>query len=177
MKDLNVSTTLSRKLDTPSILKGNLDPQTTVHNTQYKTFNFHKKIYGYECDVYGHLNNAIYLQIYEAARAEALFEMNLPIAKLKEMNIAVFVIKAEIHYKKGILLEETVTVKSMMSSLDRLNSIWEQEIYNSNDELCSNVTIHAVFVSDNKPTRISKKLEEYFRGRALGVRHQENNHP
>ena len=146
------------------------NPQTTNHKLQTTTFNYKKKIYGYECDIYGHLNNAIYLQIYEAARAEALLEMNMPIAKLKEMNIAVFVIKAEIHYKKGIMLEETVTVKSRMSSLDRLNSIWEQEIFNSNGELCSNVTIHAVFVSNNKPTRISKELEEYFRGKIADCR-------
>ena len=123
-------------------------------------FNFKKKIYGYECDVYGHLNNAVYLQIYEAARAEALIAMDMPIAKLKEQNIAIFVVKAVIEYKKGILLEDTITVKSSCSKIDRLYSIWNQEIYNSNNELCSTVEITAVFTKDYKPYRISKELLE-----------------
>ena len=126
------------------------------------TFEYKKKIYGYECDVYGHLNNAVYLQIYEAARAEALIAMDMPIAKLKELGIAIFVVKAVIEYKKGILLEDTITVKSSCTKFDRLYTIWVQEIYNASGELCSTVEITAAFTKEYKPHRISKELMEHF---------------
>jgi YbgC/YbaW family acyl-CoA thioester hydrolase len=127
-----------------------------------------KRIYGYECDIYGHLNNANYLQIYEAARAEALLEMNMPIARLKDDGLAIFVIKAEISFKKGVELEDTITVKSKNTKLDRLNSVWEQEIYNSKNELCNKATISCVFVSNGKPTRISNEMYEYFLKKSVG---------
>ena len=127
-------------------------------------FDFTKKIYGYECDVYGHLNNAVYLQLYEAARAEALISMEMPVARLKEQGIMLFLIKVEIEYKKGVELEDTVTIKTMITKNDRLKALWYQEIYNSKGELCSFANITGVYVSDGKPTRIDKELCSYFDG-------------
>jgi len=125
-------------------------------------FSFEKKIYGFDCDVYGHLNNANYLQIYEAARAEALNSMGMPIAKLKEMNIMLFLIRVEIEYKKGIELEDTVTVKSSIIEHNKLKSIWKQEVYNSQGQLCSTALVTGVYVTEGKPVRIGNELFEYF---------------
>jgi len=41
--------------------------------------NFRKRIYGYECDLYGHLHNTNYLNILEAARSEALVDVGMPV--------------------------------------------------------------------------------------------------
>jgi len=125
-------------------------------------FEFKKKIYGFECDVYGHLNNAIYLQLYEAARAEALISMAMPVAKLRELEVMLFLVKVEIVYKKGIELEDTIIVKSMIKYNDRLKAIWYQEIYNSKNDLCSYATITGVYVSHGKPVRVSKELCAFF---------------
>ncbi|MCL1827705.1 MAG: acyl-CoA thioesterase [Candidatus Cloacimonetes bacterium] len=125
-------------------------------------FEYKKKVYGYECDVYGHLNNAIYLQIYEAARAEALSSMSMPVAKLLEQNVMLYLVKVEIIYKKGVGLEDTVTVKSHVSQNDRLKAIWQQEMHNSSGELCSTATITGVYVSNGKPYRISPELCVFF---------------
>ena len=125
-------------------------------------FNFSKKVYGYECDVYGHLNNANYLQVLEAARAEALTEMDMPIAKLKELGIMLFVVKIEIEYKKGVELEDKVCVKSKVLKHNRLTALWFQEIYNSKNELCSSALVTGAYVSNGKPTRISRDLCAYF---------------
>jgi YbgC/YbaW family acyl-CoA thioester hydrolase len=127
-------------------------------------FNFSKKIYGYECDTYGHLNNAIYLQLYEAARAEALMTMNMPVAKLKELNIMLFLVKVELEYKKGIELEDTITIKTCIRQNNRLKAVWYQEIFNSKGELCSTATVTGVYVSNGKPTRVNSELCEYFDG-------------
>jgi len=123
---------------------------------------YKRKIFGYECDIYGHLNNANYLHLYEEARADALEQMNLPIRKIREMGISIYVTHIEIDFKKGIELEETVIIKSSISKMSRLKAIWKQEIYNSKNELCNIAQVTGVFVKAGKPGRISKELFERF---------------
>ena len=125
-------------------------------------FEYKKKIYGYECDVYGHLNNAIYLQIFEAARCEALVNMQMPLSKLKNEGIMMFVVRAEIDYKKGIMLDEEILVKSQIQKHDKLSVMWSQEIYNSGKTLCSSALIRIVYVKEYKPSRISTELFDFF---------------
>jgi len=138
----------------------------TLKDRKNMTFEHRKKIYGYECDVYGHLNNANYLQVLESARSEALIEMDLPIAKLKEMGLQIFVIHFELDYLKAIDLEEWVTVKSRIMAMDRLKSTWAQEIYNGKGELCFRSSMIAVFASSGKATRISREMYAHFQSYA-----------
>lgn len=125
-------------------------------------FEYKKKIYGYECDVYGHLNNAIYLQIFEAARCEALKDVQMPLGKLKDDGIMMFVVRAEVDYKKGVMLDDEIVVKSRIDKHDRLCIVWLQEIFNLSGALCSSALIRIVYVKDYKPSRISKELFEFF---------------
>ena len=125
-------------------------------------FKFSKKVYGFECDVYGHLNNANYLMIYESARAEALNDMDMPIAKLKDLGHMIYLVKVEIEYVKAIQLEEIVAVHTKIKQHNRLTTTWQQEIFNPQGELCNSALVTGVYISNGKPTRISKELCEYF---------------
>ena len=125
-------------------------------------FEFRKKIYGYDCDIYGHLNNATYLQAYEAARSEALNEMGMPISKLLEKGYMLFLIKVEILYKKAVKLEDIIKINTEIIEHNRMKSVWKQDLYNSDDELCSSACVTGVYVSNGKPTRIDKNLYEFF---------------
>ena len=42
------------------------------------------KVRSYECDSYGHVNNAVYLNYLEFARMSALFEKGFTLEKMKE---------------------------------------------------------------------------------------------
>jgi len=121
-------------------------------------FSFTKKIYGYECDIYGHLNNANYLQVFEAARSEVLNEIGLSIASLKTQGINIYLVKINIEYKKSIELEEKILILTKITYNDRLRAVWQQELYNSHNELCCVVQVHGVYVSAGKPKRISHEL-------------------
>jgi len=121
-----------------------------------------RKIYGFLCDIYGHLNNSNYLQLYEEARAEALSEMDLPIIKLLDYNIQIYITKAEINYKKGIPNDITVSIKSSILRLNRMRSTWNQEIFNESGDLCSSAIIEGVFVKNGKPVRVDKELFKIF---------------
>ena len=123
---------------------------------------YRRKIFGYECDIYGHLNNANYLHLYEEARSEALEQMEMPINKLQEMGYNIYVTHLELNFVKGAELGETITIESDVSETNRVRSVWKQEIYNSKQELCNKAIVTGVFIKNGKPARISKELFEYF---------------
>lgn len=125
-------------------------------------FEYQKKIYGYECDIYGHMNNANYLMMLEAARSDALVEMNMPIAKLLQMNIQLLVLHYELDYLKALALEEIVTVKSWFYKVNRLKGFWRQEVYNAAGELCFKAGFTVVHASEGKAKRLSPELFEHF---------------
>jgi YbgC/YbaW family acyl-CoA thioester hydrolase len=125
-------------------------------------FSYSKKIYGYECDIYGHLNNANYLMLLEAARSDALVEMDLPIAKLLTMGIQFFVLRYELDYLKALELEDTVSVKSWFYSTNRIKGLWKQEIYNSRGELCFVAHLTVVYAAEGKAKRLPPEISDYF---------------
>lgn len=123
---------------------------------------YKRRIFGYECDVYGHMNNANYLKIYEEARADALEQMEMPIRKLRDMGISIYITGLEMKFKKGIPLEERITVISEVTKLNKAISVWEQKIFDEKDELCNTVVIKGAFVQNEKVQRLPENIYEHF---------------
>lgn len=122
-----------------------------------------RRVYGYECDIYGHLNNANYLHILEEARADALEQMNTPIRWLKEQGFSIYVTRIELDYLRGIPLETQVTVKTSWIKSSRLRSVWMQEVYDDANNLCARAVVHGAFIKDGRPARISPQLYAHYR--------------
>jgi len=125
-------------------------------------FEYQRRIYGYECDIYGHLNNANYLHIFEEARSEACMKMDIPIVWLNANGISIYVLKAQIEYLKALQLEEEFTIRTTVAKLSRVVSIWKQEARNSKGELCAIGYIKGAFIKGGKPWRITQDLYDRF---------------
>ena len=121
---------------------------------------YSRKIFGYECDVYGHLNNANYLHIYEEARADALEKIDLSVQKLIEMDLQIYITHISLQYKKGLPIGSKIKIESTIIKSTRASSIWLQKVYNADGELCNQAEVKGVFVRDGKPLRIDKDLYE-----------------
>jgi len=134
-------------------------------------FSFSKTIYGYECDVYGHLNNANYLHLLEAARSEAMVDIGLPIAKLNAMGIQFFVYRVEMDFLRAVELDEIATVKSCFFEMNRLKGRWKQEVYNPRGEKCLSATLTVVFAGDGVAKRLP--VDVYDQIRAYGETEQD----
>ena len=120
------------------------------------SFNYQRKIFGYECDLYGHLNNANYFHLFEEARTILLGKLNLAMQDLMKKNIHIYVIKAEIEYIKPIFFAEQVNVNTEIIDFNRVVSTWQQKIINKNKEICANLKIKASFAKDNKVYKLPK---------------------
>ncbi len=123
-------------------------------------FSYKRHIFGYECDIYGHLNNANYLQILEEARSIALEEINFSLKRLIKLKIAIFVIDIHIKYLKQVDFAENITVKSYIKNPGRVRSSWYQEIYREDGQLCATAEIEGAFAKNSKATRLNKKLHQ-----------------
>ncbi len=125
-------------------------------------FEFRKRIYGFECDIYGHLNNANYLQLLESARTEAMDEMDISVSKLLGQNLQIFIRHFTLDYRLPLELEDVVTVRSWFDEINRVKGHWVQQIFNSRGELCFEAGIVAVFASEGKAKRLPQEIYELF---------------
>ena len=121
-------------------------------------FEYRRKIFGYECDIYGHLNNAVYQHLYEEARSDALERMELPLKVLNDEGIQIFLRKIEIDYLMGIPMGSEVLIKSRISEYNRVKSLWIQEIENREGDIMSRALVTGVFIKNGKPYRIEEQV-------------------
>lgn len=127
-------------------------------------FEFRKRIYGFECDIYGHLNNANYLQLLESARSEAMIEMGMSVARMRELELQVFIREFHLDYRLAVEHEDLITLKSWFDEMNRVKGHWVQRIYNSRGELCFEAQMVGVFASGGKAKRLPPEVFELFQG-------------
>lgn len=126
-------------------------------------FEYRRKIYGFDCDIYGHLNNANYLRIYEEARSEALDKMGLSLSVLSEERIEIYLKRAELDYQLGVPFSKEISVLSRVKDLTRVKSVWLQEMFDPESEILYNrAVIIGVFIRNKKPFRLPDNIFDIF---------------
>jgi acyl-CoA thioester hydrolase len=66
----------------------------------------------YECDSYGHVNNAVYLNYLEYARHEYLKDIGVSIPELRASGYGLLVAKVSIEYRRPALLDDILTIST-----------------------------------------------------------------
>jgi len=122
---------------------------------------YRRRIFGYECDIYGHLNNANYLHLYEEARSVFLEDNEMSVRKLQELGISIYITRVKIDFIKGISLESECLIRSWIVSGNRLRGLWQQEI-EVNGEICSRINVEGVYAKNGKPKRLPREVYEKF---------------
>jgi YbgC/YbaW family acyl-CoA thioester hydrolase len=122
---------------------------------------YRRRVFGYECDIYGHLNNSNYLHLYEEARSVFLEDIGLPVRQLQALGISIYVKRVELDFIIGVQLEANVLIKSWVVSGNRLRGLWMQEMIVDN-RLCSRITIEGVYAHNGKPRRLPPEIFTEF---------------
>ena len=89
----------------------------------------------YECDRYGHVNNANYLNYLEYARHEFLREIGFDYLKSVEAGYGVYIARIEIDYKKPAFTDDELLIKSHPIKKGAVSGIIVQEIWRGEDLL------------------------------------------
>ena len=109
----------------------------------------------YECDSYGHVNNANYLNYLEYARYELLKDVGFDYPKAIDAGYGVFIARIEIDYKRPALTDDRLTIRTWPLKKKAVSGILAQEIRRGDDILAeAKVTWAFVDSKTGMPVRI-----------------------
>lgn len=108
----------------------------------------------YECDSYGHVNNANYLNYLEYARYELLRDAGFDYPAMIEAGYGIYVARVEIDYKKPALADDELVIKSWPAKKGAVSGIIAQEIWRGDDLLAQAKVTWAFVDSNGQPTKL-----------------------
>lgn len=115
------------------------------------------KVRTYECDMYGHVNNATFLNYCEFARVEFLNAMGFDLQTLMKSGFLLLIVKIEIEYKKPAYAGDELEITVKWIERGRTSSVFLQEIYNVDGRLMISARVTWV-VTDLKGKPLSIPL-------------------
>ncbi|MDR2363164.1 MAG: acyl-CoA thioesterase [Spirochaetaceae bacterium] len=113
----------------------------------------------YECDSYGHVNNAVYLNYLEVARYEFLKDINFDYPAMIKAGYGVYVARVEIDYKKPAVADDRVTIRSWPVKKGAVSGIIAQEITRGDDLLVKAKVTWAFVDSNGMPVKLPSKWD------------------
>jgi len=113
----------------------------------------------FECDMYGHVNNASFLNYCEAARVDFLNHLGFSLKSLIKNGWLLPIVKIEINYKLPVFADDELLVSVIWKSRRQTSAVFEQEVIKkSNGQLAARAEITWVS-TDLKNTPIPIPLE------------------
>lgn len=85
------------------------------------------RVRGYHIDVFGHVNNARYLEFLEEARWAAC-ENRVDLQKMGQRGLAFTVVNVNINFRHPAVMEDTLTIESQVTKWGRRNAIFHQVV-------------------------------------------------
>src|SRR5574344_45631 len=113
----------------------------------------------YECDSYGHVNNAVYLNYLEYARMEYLHQIGFDYNGVVAAGFYLYVTHIDIHYKASAFLDDAIQIEVSAKSLGAVSGTIHQVLTKKDGTICAeaDVTWATVNSKDGKPCRLPKE--------------------
>jgi thioesterase-3 len=121
------------------------------------------KVRAYQCDSYGHVNNARYLEFFEEARWQLISSSELD-DYLKDNQLGIVVVSILVNYKRPALPNENLIVSANLGETGNSSFTINQQINLDSGELVStaNVKLVVINLATNRPQKISDNLKKYL---------------
>ena len=112
----------------------------------------------YECDSYGHVNNAVYLNYLEFGRMEYLHQINFDYKGLVAEGYYLYVTHIDIHYKSSAYLDDKLTIEVSPSKFGVVSGTFHQTVRKEDGTICAEADVTWASVKDGRPSRIPEKF-------------------
>ncbi len=113
----------------------------------------------YECDSYGHVNNAVYLSYLEYARHQYLKAIGLPLQELRAAGYAIWVVEISIRYRKPAATDDTLLILTRPLKRSRIAGVLGQRILRGDEELADAEVRWACVDGRGRPTPLPAAFE------------------
>jgi acyl-CoA thioester hydrolase len=108
----------------------------------------------YECDSYGHVNNANYLNYLEFARYEFLKDINFDYPYMIKAGYGIYIARIEIDYKRPAFTDDTLEIRSWSIKKGAVSGTLAQEIWRGEDLLIEAKVTWAFVDAKGMPAKI-----------------------
>jgi YbgC/YbaW family acyl-CoA thioester hydrolase len=115
-----------------------------------------------ELDPYNHVNHAVYVAYFEAARCVALEDIGMSLPDLSERGTQIVVTNLEVRFREPATGRDRLTVETEVAELRRASSRWRQRIVRDADGavLVEGLVTAGVCDANGRPTRPPPDLME-----------------
>jgi len=115
----------------------------------------------YECDSYGHVNNAVFLNYLEYARIQFLKRLPVPYSELRRRGVGFVVARICIDYKSQVGSGEALRIQTRPIQKQKVRMVFQQSIYRDRDtELVAEAEVTWACINDQgKLIRIPPELD------------------
>ena len=117
------------------------------------------RVRSYECDAYGHVNNANYLHYLEVARGEYLRAVGLDHAALIAQGYGIYVAKINIEYRSPAFPEDDLEILSESVKCRSVSGIMRQTVLRGRQVLAQADVEWAFVNREGKPTRMPPEFD------------------
>ncbi len=108
------------------------------------------KVRGYHLDLFGHVNNARYLEFLEEARW-AMFEKSMDFNTLARKGYAFTVVNININYRRPALVNQVLVVASELTQIGRRSAVIHQALkFEGADTLVADADVTFVVIDKQK---------------------------
>ncbi|MDR0730425.1 MAG: acyl-CoA thioesterase [Treponema sp.] len=113
----------------------------------------------YECDSYGHVNNANYLNYLEYGRYELLRDIGFDYPAAIKAGYGVYVARIEIDYRRAALPDDKLLIKSWPVKKGAVSGVIAQEIWRGEELLVEAKVTWAFVDSRGVPVKIPPEFD------------------
>ena len=101
-------------------------------------------------DTFGHVNNAVYLELLEEARWEMITQNGYGLEEVKRTGIGPIVVEINIKFRKEIKLRERITIETTCLEHHRKIGKIRQRILNSQGQECAVALVSSALFDTKK---------------------------
>lgn len=111
-----------------------------------------------ELDAYGHVNHAVYVSYFEAARVEALADIGFGLERLRHEGIHLVVVELHLRLHRPALLGDVLAVETGLTELRPASSRWVQRLLREDEPIVTASLRGAITNADGRPRRAPEGL-------------------
>lgn len=122
------------------------------------------QVKSYELDSFGHVNNAVYLNLFEGARNEYMLQRGLRFSAFSAWKAHPIVAEAHVHYRRPAFVDDRLLIHGAVEDAGTVTFTIRYRIQREQDGvwLAEGTTRMAFVDSSGKPARIPEEFRNKF---------------
>ena len=117
----------------------------------------------YELDPYSHVNHAVYIQYFEAARIELLRDAGLTLQGMLDDGVMIVVTDINTRFRKSALGNDDLVVETAVLEFKRVTSRWHQRLMRGDEVIVEQELGAAVTNLDGRLIRFPESMVAVLR--------------